>query len=81
MELISEIDVGFGFSCLYQYDCPVFVIRQLGGAWFIFEISNSDLVTLCYSAERMGMLPKMGSLRLIVCSEDKNDAIRFVFTE
>lgn len=79
MELVYEIDIGFGFYCLYQYDCPAFVIRQLGSAWFIFEISNSDLVALCYSAENIGTLPKMDSLNLIYCSEDKNDVIQFAF--
>ena len=81
MERILEIEVGFGFFCLYQYDAPSFVIRQLGGAWLVFDISNSDLVNLCYTAERIGTLPKLDSLTLIYCSEDKNDAIRFVFTE
>jgi len=74
MKNILEIDVGFGCYCLYKYDAPSFVIRQLGGVWF-------DLVNLCYSAEIVGTLPKLDSLTLIYCTDDKNDLIQYVCAE
>lgn len=81
MESISEIDVGFGFICLYQYDARSFVIRKLGNAWFLFDITPSDLIALCYSTERFGTMPKLDSLTLIYCAENKNDVIQYVYTE
>ena len=81
METILEINVGFGFICLYQYDARSFVIRQLGSAWFVFDISPSDLISLCYSAERLGTIPKLKSLKLIYCAEDKDAVIQYVYIE
>lgn len=76
------IDVGFGFSFLGYRRCCLFVIRQIGEAWFLFTISSSDLARLSYENEcqieySKFDFPKLKTLHPYWCSHSKEDVVLY----